>query len=98
MKGSKVSMKRSFLYNRNKKRLAAIVALLAVCAVVLFCSKDYNPFSDIQNARAHVLSWSFAGRDSVPVYTTGTLEIGVALREKVDSFTVFASQDRKSVV
>jgi Concanavalin A-like lectin/glucanases superfamily/Domain of unknown function (DUF2341) len=92
-------MKNKILSIRKKSpvgqlRSALVVALLVAFAFQLFCSKDYNPFADLQNARAHVLSWSFAGKDSVPVYTTGTLDIAVAVREKVDSFTVSASHNR----
>jgi hypothetical protein len=92
-------MKHTILSIRKKSlagrlRSASCVALFGVCTIALFCSKDYNPFSDIQNARAHVLSCSFAGQDSISVYTTGTLEVGVALREKVDSFTVCATHNR----
>jgi hypothetical protein len=78
----------------SRMRSVSCVVLLCICAVALFCGKDYDPFTDITNARAHVLSWSLAGKDSVPVYTTGTLEIGVALREKVDSFTIGATHNR----
>jgi len=62
--------------------------------MIPFCSRDHSPFDDLNNARAHVLSWTFSGKESIPVYTTGTLEIGVALREKVDSFTVSAPHNR----
>ncbi len=76
----------------GRMRVVFCAGLLGICAVALFCGKDYDPFTDITNARAHVLSCTFA--DSIPVYTTGTLEIGVALRADVDSFTVSANHNR----
>ncbi len=70
--------------------------LLACTCAVVFCGKDYDPFTDLTNAKAHVLSWSFSGADSVPVqvYSTGTIQIGVAARDEVDSFCLHASRNR----
>jgi hypothetical protein len=73
------------------------ISRIALCAwlfAVVFCSKDYNPFSDITNAKAHVLSWSFSDSNSVQVYSTGTLQIGVAARDEVDSFSLHAARNR----
>ncbi len=68
--------------------------MLAVAALCAVCTKDYNPFADLTNAKVHVLSWSFSGRDSVALYATGTLKTVVALREDVDSFSVAAPKNR----
>jgi hypothetical protein len=68
--------------------------LCAGTALFFFCARDYNPFTDLTNAKAHILSWSFSGSDSVQVYSTGTLQIGVAARDEVDSFCLHATRNR----
>lgn len=72
----------------KRKTIIPSLVLLAVMVALLFCSKDYNPFADLTNAKVHVVSWSFANRDSVPLYSTGTLKLVVALHEDVDSFVL----------
>jgi hypothetical protein len=67
---------------------------LVYMAVMFFCSKDYNPFADLTNAKVHVLSWCFQGMDSISIYTTGTIKTVVALSEDVDSFKVSAGKNR----
>jgi hypothetical protein len=70
------------------------ISLLVSVAVMFFCSKDYNPFDDLTNAKVHVLSWCFQGMDSVSIYATGTIKTVVALSEEVDSFKVSAGKNR----
>ena len=77
------------------KRLSVFFVLLAAAIAVMFsCGKDYNPFNDLTNAKARVLSWCFQGMDSVSIYTTGTIKTVVALSEDVDSFMVSAGKNR----
>jgi hypothetical protein len=78
------------------KRVNGLYTALSLCAVavLIFCGRDYNPFTDLTNAKVHVLAWSFAGKDLVPLYSTGTLKIVVALSEEVDSFDVSAKTNR----
>jgi Domain of unknown function (DUF2341). len=78
------------------KRLPVLFSAIvtAAIAVLLFCSKDYNPFDDLTNARVHVLSWCFPDMDSVSMYSTGTIKTVVALSEDVDSFKVSAGKNR----
>jgi hypothetical protein len=78
------------------KRISALYSTFSLCtvAILLFCGRDYNPFADLTNAKVHVLAWSFAGKDSVPLYSTGTLKVVVALSEDVDSFSVTAKKNR----
>ena len=78
---------------RHRRRLY-IGLLLGAAAIVFFCSKDYDPFADLTNAKVHVLSWDFAGKDSVALYTSATLKVVVAAREEVDSFAVSAEKNR----
>jgi hypothetical protein len=67
---------------------------LGAVTVLLFCSRDYNPFTDLTNAKAHVLAWGFAGKDLVPLYSTAAMKIVVALSEEVDSFDLSAKKNR----
>jgi hypothetical protein len=82
--------------SNTKKWLKACGAAgtLVSAMAILFCSKDYNPFSDLTNAKVHVLSYSFLNRDSVPLYETGTFTSVVALREEVESFSFHAPKNR----
>jgi hypothetical protein len=79
------------LSNLNKPKT---IFLFAAIALLLLCSKDYDPFTDLTNAKVHVLSWDFAGKDSVALYTSATLKVVVAAREEVDSFAVSAEKNR----
>jgi len=72
----------------------AVDLLIASAGLLLFCSRDYNPFTDLTNAGVHVVSWPFTGKDSVALYTTGTLKAVVAVRNEVDSFVVSATGNR----
>ena len=78
--------------HRTQGKWVRTIPLLGLALAVLFCSKDYNPFDDLTNAKVHVLSWGFA--DSVQLYQSGTLSAVVAVREQVDSFMVSAPGNR----
>ncbi|HUI92794.1 MAG TPA: hypothetical protein VLX68_11155 [Chitinivibrionales bacterium] len=80
-----------------KKNLAAFVmATAALC--VLQCANDYNPFENYSNAQAYV---SFAESskkiregDTLAIFSTETLAVFTAVREKIDSFRVDAAGNR----
>ena len=80
--------------NYRRKKWIRTIPLLYLALAALFCSKDYNPFTDLTNAKVHVLSWGFDGKDTVPLYKTGMLKVVVAVREQVDSFMVSAKGNR----
>ena len=84
---------RNHLRRRRVRRLF-FISVLGAASIVLFCAKDYNPFTDLTNAKARVLSWDFAGKDSVAFYTTAILKVAVAARDEVDSFSVSARCNR----
>jgi hypothetical protein len=75
---------------KNGRAGITIVAAMAF----LFCSKDYNPFTDLTNAKVHVTYWSFKEGDTVAIYETGIFKAVVALREEVDSFKFHAPKNR----
>lgn len=73
--------------------------LIAVAAgsLLLCCSRDYNPFHDLTNARARVIEWNFGSagrRDTVEIFSTATIRIAVAVRESVDSFSLMVPGNR----
>jgi Concanavalin A-like lectin/glucanases superfamily/Domain of unknown function (DUF2341) len=70
------------------------VALLGSLLAMVFCSKDYDPFADLTNARAHVLSCTFARSDTVGLYSTETIVIAVSGRDNVDSFSLHSAHNR----
>ncbi|MBD3345966.1 MAG: DUF2341 domain-containing protein [Chitinivibrionales bacterium] len=64
---------------------------------MLFCSPDYNPFSDQTNASATVIRKTFgtvSDGDSVEIFHAETLIIVPALREKIKSFRVVIPNNR----
>ena len=73
---------------------ASRVALLGSLIAMVFCSKDYDPFADLTNARAHVLSCTFARSDTVGLYSTETIVIAVSGRDNVDSFSLHSVHNR----
>ena len=73
------------------------MALPCFAAVLLRCSPTDNPYADYSNARATVVARTFplaSQPGSVTVFTTETLSVVVALREKVDSFSVITPHNR----
>jgi len=70
---------------------------LCLCACLLNCGVDYNPYADATNARAILLHSSFESNakiDTVSIFATHSLSVVVALREKVDSFRVVIPSSR----
>lgn len=72
----------------------AACALSAACAVALTCTSDYNPFADAQNARVVVSTSSFAHGDSIPVFSTESLSVQVAVAEQMDSVVIRCLNNR----
>jgi hypothetical protein len=79
---------------RMDKRWARTIPLFGLAVAALFCSRDYNPFSDLTNARARVLDWGFDAQKPYPLYSTHIVRTVVAVREQVDSFKVTAKGNR----
>jgi hypothetical protein len=77
-------------HNRMSSR--TIASIIAAC--LLFCSREYNPFSDFNNAGAFVYHSSLKNLDTVGIFSTETLEVSVAVKELVDSFCVSATANR----
>ena len=78
----------------NQKIQILRTFLLAACAGLLFCSHEYNPFSDFNNAGAFVYHSSLKNLDTVGIFSTETLQVSVAVKELVDSFCVSATANR----
>jgi hypothetical protein len=69
-------------------------SLLAIAACLLFCSQEYNPFSDFNNAGAFIAKTSLKNHDTVEIFSTESLHVAVAVKELVDSFRVSTTANR----
>jgi hypothetical protein len=78
----------------NHKKQISRTILLASAACLLFCSHEYDPFSDFNNASAFIARSSLKNLDTVGIFSTETLSVSVAVKELVDSFSVSASSNR----
>lgn len=73
------------------KRAVACWCALVCAAALITCDDGQNPFADSSNARAHVLPASqLSEGDTVQMFTTYRLAVGVLVAELVDSFRVHA--------
>jgi Putative Ig domain len=70
------------------------IILCSSLACLLFCSHEYNPFTDFNNAGVFVGHSSMKNLDTVRIFSTETLQVSVAVKELVDSFSVFAAANR----
>jgi hypothetical protein len=68
--------------------------LCAVIACMLFCSHEYNPFTDFNNAATFISHCSLKDMDTVQIFSTESLQVSVAVKELVDSFRVSATANR----
>ena len=70
---------------------------MLIAACVLQCAKDYNPFENYLNAQVLVspdsCSFDVAG-DTVPIFSTQTIALYTVVREKIDSFSLHADNNR----
>ena len=74
-----------------RKRI--FVYALALCAV-LFCGREYNPFTDYSNAALCITHRSFKNLDTCGIFSTETLAAVVLVKELVDSCVVSAGDNR----
>lgn len=75
---------------------AAIAVAVLVCAGLIRCVDEQNPFADTANARAMMLGdrSGFADSDTVDMFTTCSLYVAVLVSEQVESFTVHVDSNR----
>jgi hypothetical protein len=74
-----------------RKRI--FIYALALCAM-LFCGREYNPFTDYSNAALSITRQSFKNLDTVGIFCTETLTAIVLVKELVDSCVVSAGDNR----
>jgi hypothetical protein len=80
----------------NKQRITFFLAVWIIPVLFLFCSNDYNPFSDQSKARAKITYKTFNNMDTLSIFTTETLMVSLAIRELIDSFSVIAPSNRRT--
>ena len=73
------------------KRLFVPLSLLMA---FVFCSREYNPFSDYANAGLYITHQSIHDRDTLQIFSTESLQVRVTVKELVDRFSVSASANR----
>lgn len=81
----------------SKKKIivkATVGIFCSTAAILLFCSSEYNPFTDPSNARVYFSSPGFVDSDSVALYETGTFRVVVSAREAIAFFTISAPKNR----
>jgi hypothetical protein len=71
-----------------------IVSAVATVSLFMFCSKEYNPFSDYSNAAVFLTHQSIRNNDTIDVFCTETLLAVVLVKELVDSFSVHCAGNR----
>jgi hypothetical protein len=81
-----------------KKTRAAVYGLVIAAFIVLQCTNDYNPFENYSNAQAYVLPEACSKKiregDTLNIFSTETLAVYTAVREKIDSFRIDAKGNR----
>ncbi|HUI93370.1 MAG TPA: DUF2341 domain-containing protein [Chitinivibrionales bacterium] len=80
----------------NRKLTSMLLAAWLMPLFFLFCTNDYNPFTDQSKARAVVTHKTFRDVDTLSIFTTETLMVQLAVRELVDSFSVVAPSNRRA--
>ena len=71
-----------------------IITIVAIESLFVFCSKEYNPFSDYSNARVSFTRQSIHDNDTINIFCTETLSAIVLVKDLVDSFIVRSSGNR----
>jgi hypothetical protein len=75
----------------NDKRLCTFFPLALLLG--MFCT-SYNPFKDPRNAQLYLLHSTFRLQDSIPIFTTQSLTVGIGLHEQVDSLRISIEKNR----
>ena len=58
-----------------------------------FCTDDYNPFTDVHNAQAYLVT-GFSEGDTVDIFSTETVDVALAVKELIDTFSLHAGANR----
>ncbi|HEX7510484.1 MAG TPA: hypothetical protein VF335_04235, partial [Chitinivibrionales bacterium] len=82
----------SFHTNFLKKTSIGILTLSLF--PLLFCSKEYNPFSDYSNAAVAIIHQSIHNNDTTAIFQTETLSTEVLVKELIDRIQVHCEDNR----
>jgi hypothetical protein len=66
----------------------------ATLLAFVFCSNDYNPFTDYSNATTSVVHSSVKNGDTIGIFSTETLSVIILVKELIDSFTIESHGNR----
>jgi hypothetical protein len=70
------------------------ISILLPIAAMLFCGREYNPFTDYSNAGVQITHQSLKNRDTISIFHTETLTTVVLVKELVDHFVVRSDDNR----
>ncbi len=71
------------------------VSVAALCiSALLLCTRDYNPFADLANVDVKVVAAAFEDGDSAAIFSPFWFDIGLAVRDEIDSIIITASNNR----
>ncbi len=79
---------------KHRWRVRSRYVIAAAVAAALFCSHEYNPFSDYSNAGICIIRQSVNNVDTIDVFSTETLSVIVLVKELVDSFAIHFDHNR----
>jgi hypothetical protein len=68
--------------------------IAAVSLALLSCGRDYNPFSDANNAALYITHASFKNADTIGIFCSETLRAEVLVKELTDSCVVRVLDNR----
>ncbi len=71
-----------------------LFVLLSITTMFVFCSREYNPFTDFANANLYVVHQSIRNRDTLQIFETESLQVLVTVKELVERFSVSATSNR----
>jgi len=69
------------------------ICALAFCCL-LFCGREYDPFTDYSNAALYITHQSFKDFDTCNIFSTETLSAVVLVKELVDSCVIHSVDNR----
>ncbi|MBD3420659.1 MAG: hypothetical protein GF398_11130 [Chitinivibrionales bacterium] len=65
-----------------------------VIPLCMGCTRQSNPFSEIERAQVHIISTSFADTDTLSIFSTETLTVVATARDHIDSIRIHLPGNR----
>lgn len=81
---------------RLKSIIGIVVLLIGIC-IAMHCAREYNPFSDMGNAKAHVVTPVFGSgvaANNLRIYSTYTIQLVISVSALLDSVYIVVPHNR----